>query len=58
MGSILVSYLCNSLGDNSPPSDSFFFFGGLSVHLIVAILAHMFSYNITWGATKKVCKND
>lgn len=31
----------------------FFFFGGLSVHLIVAILAHLFSYNITWGATAK-----
>ncbi|KAF8839996.1 hypothetical protein BDN67DRAFT_969247 [Paxillus ammoniavirescens] len=31
----------------------FFFFGGLSMHLSVALLAHMFSYNITWGATKK-----
>ncbi|OAX39708.1 hypothetical protein K503DRAFT_769252 [Rhizopogon vinicolor AM-OR11-026] len=31
----------------------FFFFGGLSVHLTTALLAHMFSYNITWGATKK-----
>ena len=31
----------------------FFFFGGLSIHLTQAILAHMFSYNITWGATKK-----
>ncbi|KAJ2912856.1 hypothetical protein MD484_g7548, partial [Candolleomyces efflorescens] len=31
----------------------FFFFGGLSIHISVAILAHMFSYNITWGATKK-----
>ncbi|KAI6133008.1 glycosyl transferase family group 2-domain-containing protein [Pisolithus croceorrhizus] len=31
----------------------FFFFSGLSVHLTVALLAHMFSYNITWGATKK-----
>ncbi|KAG6334614.1 hypothetical protein ID866_4475 [Astraeus odoratus] len=31
----------------------FFFFGGLSVHLSIALLAHMFSYNITWGATKK-----
>jgi len=34
---------------------SLFFFGGLSMHLTTAILAHMFSYNITWGATKKVC---
>jgi hypothetical protein len=32
---------------------SFFFFGGLSVHLSQAVLAHLFSYNITWGATKK-----
>jgi hypothetical protein len=32
---------------------SFFFFGGLSIHLSTALLAHMFSYNITWGATKK-----
>ncbi|EPQ53060.1 hypothetical protein GLOTRDRAFT_107162 [Gloeophyllum trabeum ATCC 11539] len=31
----------------------FFFFGGLSIHLTQSILAHLFSYNITWGATKK-----
>lgn len=31
----------------------FFFFGGLSIPLSQAILAHMFSYNITWSATKK-----
>ncbi|KAF8642073.1 hypothetical protein AX16_009689 [Volvariella volvacea WC 439] len=31
----------------------FFFFNGLSIHLSVALLAHLFSYNITWGATKK-----
>ncbi|CAG7848461.1 SubName: Full=Uncharacterized protein {ECO:0000313/EMBL:CCA73139.1} [Serendipita indica DSM 11827] len=31
----------------------FVFFGGLSIHLSKAILAHLFSYNITWGATKK-----
>ncbi|KAJ7122674.1 glycosyl transferase family group 2-domain-containing protein [Mycena crocata] len=31
----------------------FFFFGGLSIHLTTALLAHMFSYNIQWGATKK-----
>jgi len=31
----------------------YFFFGGLSAHLIVAILAHLLSYNITWGATAK-----
>jgi hypothetical protein len=35
---------------------SFFFFGGLSIHLSIALLTHMFSYNMTWtwGATKKV----
>ncbi|CAL1710811.1 unnamed protein product [Somion occarium] len=31
----------------------FFFFGGLAIPVSQAILAHMFSYNITWGATKK-----
>ncbi|GBE85655.1 glycosyl transferase family group 2-domain-containing protein [Sparassis latifolia] len=31
----------------------FFFFSGLSIHLTQAVLAHLFSYNITWGATKK-----
>ncbi|KAJ6479644.1 glycosyl transferase family group 2-domain-containing protein [Mycena sanguinolenta] len=31
----------------------FFFFGGLSIHLTTALLAHMFSYNMTWQATKK-----
>ncbi|KAF9782477.1 glycosyl transferase family group 2-domain-containing protein [Thelephora terrestris] len=31
----------------------FIFFGGLSIHISQAILAHLFSYNITWGATKK-----
>lgn len=25
----------------------------MSIHLSVALLAHLFSYNITWGATKK-----
>ncbi|KNZ75935.1 hypothetical protein J132_00949 [Termitomyces sp. J132] len=32
---------------------SFFFFGGLSIPLSQAILAHMFSYNISWSATIK-----
>jgi hypothetical protein len=32
---------------------SFFFFAGLSIHLTTALLAHLFSYNITWGATAK-----
>jgi len=31
----------------------FFFFGGLAIHLSQAILAHLFSYNMTWAATKK-----
>lgn len=32
---------------------SFFFFGGLGIPISQAILAHLFSYNITWGATIK-----
>jgi len=31
----------------------FFFFGGLAIPMSVSILAHMFSFNITWGATVK-----
>jgi len=31
----------------------FFFFGGLSIPLTQAILAHLFSYNISWSATVK-----
>jgi len=31
----------------------FFFFGGLAIPISLSILAHMFSYNITWGATVK-----
>ncbi|KAF8518592.1 glycosyl transferase family group 2-domain-containing protein [Gautieria morchelliformis] len=31
----------------------FFFFGGLGIHLSTALLAHLFSYNMTWQATKK-----
>ncbi|KAE9409847.1 hypothetical protein BT96DRAFT_953206 [Gymnopus androsaceus JB14] len=31
----------------------FFFFGGLSIPVSQAILAHLFSYNITWSATVK-----
>ncbi|TFK67105.1 hypothetical protein BDN72DRAFT_871402 [Pluteus cervinus] len=30
-----------------------FFFGGLSIHLSTAMLAHMFSYDMTWGSTGK-----
>jgi len=32
---------------------SIFFFGGLSIHLSTAILAHMFSYDMSWGSTGK-----
>lgn len=32
---------------------SFFFFGGLSIPVTQAILAHLFSYNIQWSATVK-----
>ncbi|PBK61701.1 hypothetical protein ARMSODRAFT_1025432 [Armillaria solidipes] len=31
----------------------FFFFGGLSIPVSQALLAHLFSYNITWSATIK-----
>ncbi|KAG7092057.1 hypothetical protein E1B28_008438 [Marasmius oreades] len=31
----------------------FFFFGGLAIPVSQAILAHLFSVNITWSATKK-----
>ncbi|KAN0111206.1 hypothetical protein V8E52_008686 [Russula decolorans] len=37
----------------SVPRTASFSSGGLSVHLSQALLAHLFSYNITWGATKK-----
>ncbi|KAF5357768.1 hypothetical protein D9756_001154 [Leucocoprinus leucothites] len=30
-----------------------FFFGGLSIHLTTALLAHMCSYDMTWGSTGK-----
>ncbi|KAJ7082932.1 glycosyl transferase family group 2-domain-containing protein [Mycena belliarum] len=30
-----------------------FFFGGLAIHLSTAILAHLFSYDMTWGSTVK-----
>jgi hypothetical protein len=31
----------------------FFFFGGLAIPMSVTILAHMFSVNVSWGATVK-----
>lgn len=31
----------------------FFFFGGLAIPMTLSILAHMFSVNVTWGATVK-----
>ena len=31
----------------------FFFFGGLGIPMSISILAHMLSFNITWGATVK-----
>ena len=52
--SLLVSIPCRCNFACSSPFLSWFFFGGLSIHLSTALLAHMFSYNITWGATKKV----
>ncbi|KAJ7634171.1 glycosyl transferase family group 2-domain-containing protein [Mycena polygramma] len=35
------------------PSCAFFFFGGLGIPVSQAILAHLFSYNISWSATIK-----
>ena len=53
LGPFLVSYFRNGLSQVRLTFLSFFFFGGLSIHLSQALLAHLFSYNITWGATKK-----
>ena len=33
------------------------FFGGLSFHLNLALMAHMFSINMEWGATAKEAEN-
>jgi hypothetical protein len=46
----LSSLFLLSRGDNT---NSFFFFGGLAIPLTQAILAHLFSYNMQWAATKK-----
>lgn len=53
MGSVLVRLVNSFALFSLLPRSSFFFFGGLSIHLSQALLAHLFSYNITWGATKK-----
>jgi hypothetical protein len=39
---------------NSSSQHSFFFFGGLAIPVSQAILAHLFSINMTWSATVKV----
>jgi hypothetical protein len=41
------------LPKTDPKCPSFFFFGGLAIPVSQAILAHLFSYNMTWAATKK-----
>ena len=46
----ITNFLCSSV---CKLLRSFFFFGGLSIPLSQAILAHLFSYNITWSATVK-----
>jgi hypothetical protein len=56
VAAVLVSFIllftdCCSTYSYSCPS--FFFFGGLSIHLSKALLAHLISYDIQWGATKK-----
>ena len=40
-------------GGHRAAHDIFFFFCGLSIHLSQGLLAHLFSYNTTWSATKK-----
>ncbi|KAF9039188.1 glycosyl transferase family group 2-domain-containing protein [Panaeolus papilionaceus] len=57
-GNVSFTLLEYRLGQRDIFSSAFenfiwFFFNGLSIHLSVALLAHLFSYNITWGATKK-----
>ena len=34
-----------------------FFFGGVSFHILLAICAHMFNINMSWGATAKEKEN-
>jgi cellulose synthase/poly-beta-1,6-N-acetylglucosamine synthase-like glycosyltransferase len=46
----LFSFHCVTIANYC---SSFFFFGGMSIHLSKALLAYLFSYNIQWGATKK-----
>jgi hypothetical protein len=55
LDTVLVSRLRSAPLGNTVDilSSSFFFFGGLSIPLSQAILAYLFSYNMTWGATKK-----
>jgi hypothetical protein len=49
----VISYSRTSFVQTCKLSFSFFFFGGLSIPLSQAILAHLVSYNITWSATVK-----
>lgn len=55
VGSILVSieFSCGHRSSRNSLDISFFFFGGLGIPLSLAMLAHLFSYDITWTATKK-----
>ena len=48
------AHRCPSIASsNFARSYSFFFFGGLSIPVTQAILAHLFSYNIQWSVTIK-----
>jgi hypothetical protein len=55
MGTLLVSLHPRLSQHNSDKllSSSVFFFGGMALHLSTAILAHLFSYDMTWGSTGK-----
>jgi hypothetical protein len=47
----------SSLIENFTWMPLFAVFGGLSFHLNLALLAHMFSINMDWGATVKEAEN-
>jgi len=50
---LYVLFLSSQHSNLPAHTHSFFFFGGLSIPLSQAILAHLFSYDITWSATIK-----
>lgn len=55
-GFLSCEYAFETRGGQLTGFGSAIFFGGLSIHISKAILAHMFSYDIQWGATVKEVK--